>query len=58
LHTTDKFDLPANTRLIPLPPRPPELKPVVNVCQNMLENWLSNRIFSAQDQNLATCYEV
>ena len=46
-HTTGKLAVPANTTLLPLPPRCPELNPQENVWQFIRENWLSNRIFQS-----------
>ena len=43
---TKKLVIPANTTLLPLPARSPELNPVENLWQFIRENWLGNRIFA------------
>src|SRR5262245_12325865 len=49
-------DVPANITIILLPPKCPELNPVENVWQFMLENWLSNRVFKSYDDLVDHCY--
>jgi transposase len=46
-HGAARLIVPANITLLPLPPRSPELNPVVNVWQFMRDNWLSNRVFTS-----------
>src|SRR5207249_11489485 len=41
--------VPANITIIAVPPTCPELNPVENVWQFLLDNWLSNRIFKSYD---------
>ena len=42
-------------RLMPLPPKCPELNPVENVWPFMRDNWLSNRVFKSYDDILDHC---
>ena len=53
-HTTDKLDVPKN-RIVALPSKCPELNPVENIWQFMRDNWLSNRIFTSQDNIIDHC---
>lgn len=57
-HTTGKLAVPDNISIIPLPAKCPELNPVENVWQFMRENWLSNRIFTSQDNIVDHCCEA
>ena len=57
-HSTNKLVLPQKKRLLPPPPRSPELNPVENAWQLMRENQLSNRVFQSYDQILARCREA
>jgi hypothetical protein len=52
-HTTEKLRLPDNLSLLPLPPKSPELNPVENVWQFLLQNKLSNRIFDGYEAVVA-----
>ena len=47
--------IPENTRIIPLPAKYPEFNPVENIWQFMRDNWLSNRIFEANDKIVNHC---
>lgn len=40
---------PANISIIALPAKCPELNPVENIWQFMRDNWLSNRVFTSDD---------
>ena len=46
-------------RVLPLPPKCPELNPVENICENvwqyLRDNWLSNRIFRSHRDILDHC---
>ena len=44
-HMSDRFTVPANITIVPLPAKCPELNPQENVWQFMRDNWLSNRVF-------------
>ena len=57
-HTTDKLNVPANTSIIPSPPKCPELNPVENIRQFLRQNWLSNRIFTSHDNTIDYCCEA
>ena len=57
-HTTDKLNVPANTSIIPSPPKCPELNPVENIRQFLRQNWLSNRIFTSHDSIIDHCCEA
>jgi transposase len=48
----------SHQRVVPLPPKCPELNPVENVWQFMRDNWLSNRVFQSYDTILDHCYEA
>ena len=54
-HTTDKLDVPKNISIVALPSKCPELNPVENIWQFMRDNWLSNRIFTSQDNIIDHC---
>ncbi|HEY6675687.1 MAG TPA: IS630 family transposase [Terrimicrobium sp.] len=47
--------IPANTTILALPPKSPELNPVENIWQYMRDNWLSNRIFKSYDDIVDHC---
>ena len=49
-HTSPQVKVPANTTLLPLPPRSPELNAVENVWPFLRDNWLSDRIFGSYEQ--------
>jgi hypothetical protein len=44
-----------NGRVMPLPPRAPELNGQENIWQFMRQNWLSNRIFKSFDDIVDHC---
>lgn len=54
-HVTPKLKVPDNITLMFLPPRSPELNPVVNLWQFMRDNWLSNRVFKDYDDIVDQC---
>lgn len=54
-HTSTKLVVPNNITVVSLPPRSPELNPVENVWQFMRDNWLSNRIFTSDEDILDHC---
>lgn len=54
-HTSTKLVVPDNITVVSLPPRSPELNPVENVWQFMRDNWLSNRIFTSDEDILDHC---
>ena len=54
-HMSGALEVPTNITLLPLPPKCPELNPVENVWQFMRDNWLSNRIFSSDDDIVDHC---
>ncbi len=57
-HTSRHLDVPPNIKLVPLPPKCPELNPVENVWQFMPDNWLSNRKFRCYDNIVDHCCEA
>ena len=70
-HMTGKLDVPANTSIIALPAKCPELNPpygdckqsptgqrVENVWQFMRDNWLSNRVFTSYDNIIDHCCDA
>jgi transposase len=57
-HMTDKLDVPANIRLLPLPPKCPELNPQENVWRFMRDKWLSNRVFKSYDDIVDHCCDA
>lgn len=57
-HTTGKLDLPANITLIALPAKCPELNPVENIWQFMLDSRLSNRVFTSHEKIIDPCCEA
>lgn len=54
-HTSTKLVVPDNITVVSLPPRSPELNPVENVWPFMRDNWLSNRIFTSDEDILDHC---
>lgn len=46
-HTSAELVVPADTAMIPLPPKCPKLNPQENVWQYLRDNSLSNRIFTS-----------
>lgn len=57
-HSSGELVVPANTTLLQLPPRSPELNPVENVWQFMRDNWLSNRVFTSYDDIVQHCCDA
>jgi transposase len=56
-HRAQRLQVPANMRLIPLPPWSPQLNPVEHLWDEIREKWFSNRVFaslSAVDEQLVT----
>ena len=53
-----KLIVPSNISILPLPPKCPELNPVENVWQSMLDNWLSNRVFTLYDNIVDHCCDA
>jgi transposase len=56
-HRAKRLQVPANMRLIPLPPWSPQLNPVEHLWDEVREKWFSNRVFaslSAVDEQLVT----
>jgi len=56
-HTTRQLKIPANIRLIPLPPHSPELNPVEHVWEYLRENFFGNKIFSSLDAVADSLFE-
>lgn len=52
-HTSNRLAIPGNIALLPLPPRLPELNPVVTVRRPMRDDWLSNRTHNSRDDMVA-----
>jgi transposase len=48
-HSSAKLDVPDNITIVLFPSRSPELNPVENVWQFLRDNWLSNRVFTSND---------
>lgn len=44
--------------IVALPAKCPELNPVENIWQFMLDNWLSNRVFTSYDNIVDHCCEA
>ena len=57
-HLSKALEVPDNITILPLPPKSPELNPVENVWQFIRDNWLSNRVFSDDDDILDHCCEA
>ena len=57
-HLSDKFAVPLNITLAPLPPKCPELNAMENVWQFMRDNWLSNRVFRSYDNIVDHCCDA
>jgi transposase len=54
-HRAKRLQVPANIRLMPLPPWSPQLNPAEHVWDEIREKWFSNRVFpslSAVDEQL------
>jgi DDE superfamily endonuclease len=54
-HLSDKLVMPANSRLMLLPPKCPELNAAENVWQYLRQNWLSNLVFRSDDSTVDHC---
>jgi transposase len=48
-HRAKRWQVPANRRLIPLPPGSPPLHPVEQVWDEVREKWFANRVFASMD---------
>lgn len=46
-HRAKRLPVPANMRLIPLPPWSPQLNPVEHLWDEVREKWFSNRVFAS-----------
>ena len=57
-HMTGKLEVPENISNVPLPPKYPELNPVENIWQYVRDNWLSNRVFTSNDNIIDHCCEA
>lgn len=57
-HGANALVIADNITLLPLPPKCPELNPVENVWQFMVDNWLSNRVFHSYDNIIDHCCEA
>ncbi|MHC2481239.1 transposase [Rhizobium leguminosarum] len=57
-HSSAKLIVPQTVTLLFLPRRSPELNPVENVWQFMRDNWLSNRVFTSNDDIVEHCCEA
>ena len=53
-----KLIVPSNISILPLPPKCPELNPVENVWKSVLDNWLSNRVFTLYDNIVDHCCDA
>jgi transposase len=49
-HKTHELSVPANTRLLPLPPYSPKLNPAEHVWEYIRENDIRNQIFNTLDK--------
>jgi hypothetical protein len=49
-HKAKRLPIPANRRLIPLPPWSPQLNPAEQVGDELREKWFINRQFTSLDQ--------
>jgi hypothetical protein len=49
-HKAKRLPIPANMRLIPLPPWSPQLNPAEHVWDELREKWFINRQFTSMDQ--------
>ena len=57
-HTSNRLIVPPNITLMPLPPKCPELNPVENIWQFMRDNWLSNRVFTSDENIVDHCCDA
>src|SRR5438445_10299977 len=48
-HRAKRLQVPANMRLIPLPPWSPQLNPVEHLWDEIREKWFANRVFSSMN---------
>lgn len=48
-HTAADLVVPPNIRLLPLPPRSPQLNPVENIWDEFREKWFANTMFDSLD---------
>ena len=46
-HRAKRLQIPANMRLLPLPPWSPQLNPVEHVWDEVREKWFANRVFAS-----------
>ena len=54
-HLSADLEVPANITVLPLPAKCPELNVMENVWQFMRDNWLSNRVFTDDDDIVSHC---
>jgi transposase len=60
-HRAKRLQVPANMRLIPLPPWSPQLNPVEHLWDEVREKWFANRVFasmSAVEEQLITALKA
>jgi transposase len=60
-HRAKRLKVPANMRLISLPPWSPQLNPVEHVWDEVREKWFANRVFdslSAVEEQLMTALKT
>jgi transposase len=60
-HRAKRLQVPANMRLIPLPPWSPQLNPVEHLWDEVREKWFGNRVFaslSAVEEQLITALKT
>ena len=60
-HRAKRLQVPANMRLIPLPPWSPQLNPVEHLWDEVREKWFANRVFdslSAVEEQLMTALKT
>jgi len=48
-HASNSLELPANLRLLTLPPYAPELNPVEHLWDELREKWFHNRVFDSHE---------
>ena len=54
----ERLVVPQNITLVALPAKCPELNPVENIWQFMRDNWLSNRIFTSDEDLVDHCCDA
>ena len=54
-HLSVDLEVPANITVLPLPAKCPELNVMENVWQFIRDNWLSNRVFTDDDDIVSHC---